>query len=183
MTAPDPVAIRRLRSAELTPVDLAQLRALFDACWPDGTFTADDVEHAMGGVHWLAMEGDRIVAHASVVPRPLEADGVPVTTGYVEGVATHPAWRRLGIATQLMTAANEHIREAYELGALSTDVQPVYEGVGWERWRGPTWVRTTDGPARTADEDDGIMVLRTPRTPALAGTEALSCDWRPGDAW
>ena len=39
------------------------------------------------------------------------------------------------------------------------------------------------GPVRTEDEDDGIMILRTSRTPALTGTEALSCEWRAGDAW
>ena len=53
----------------------------------------------MGGVHWLAEARGRIVGHASVVPRLLEADGVPLTTGYVEAVATHPDWRRRGIAT------------------------------------------------------------------------------------
>jgi hypothetical protein len=44
-------------------------------------------------------------------------------------------------------------------------------------------VRTDDGRVRTEDEDDGIMILRTPRTPPLHGTEALSCDSRAGDAW
>jgi len=53
----------------------------------------------------------------------------------------------------------------------------------WERWRGPTFVRTADGETRTEGEDDGIMILRTPRTPALALTEALSCEWRAGDVW
>ena len=59
----------------------------------------------------------------------------------------------------------------------------MYARVGWERWRGPTYVRTDGGPVRTEEEDDGIMILRTPRTPALAGTETLSCEWRAGDAW
>jgi aminoglycoside 2'-N-acetyltransferase I len=75
------------------------------------------------------------------------------------------------------------VREAYELGALSTDVPGVYTRVGWERWRGPTYVRTPRGLERTEDEDDGILVLRTPRTPPLAGIEPLSCEWRAGDCW
>lgn len=47
----------------------------------------------------------------------------------------------------------------------------------------PTSARTPHGVVRTEEEDDGIMILRTPRTPPLAGTEALSCEWRTGDAW
>ena len=94
-----------------------------------------------------------------------------------------PAWRGRGLATRLMEAADEHIRAGFELGALSTDVHGLYERLGWERWRGPTFVRTADGPVRTEDEDGGIMILRTPRTPPLTLREALSCEWRAGDAW
>ncbi len=179
----EPIAVRRVRTPDLTAADLAQLLDLFPACWPAGEFSTDDIAHAMGGVHWLAESRGRIVGHASVVPRLLEADGVPMTTGYVEAVATHPEWRRRGIARRLMTLANRYIAERFELGALSTDLHSVYAREGWERWRGPTYVRTDRGPVRTEEEDDGIMILRTPRTPALAGTEALSCEWRAGDAW
>ncbi|HYO42972.1 MAG TPA: GNAT family N-acetyltransferase [Candidatus Limnocylindrales bacterium] len=185
MTSPQPqqVPVRLVRTEDLGAADLAQLLDLFRACWPDGGFTTDDIAHAMGGVHWLAEEGGRIVGHASVVPRLLEADGVPLATGYVEAVATHPDWRHRGIASRLMEQANAYVSETFELGALSTDLHLVYARVGWEHWRGPTFVRTDAGPVRTPDEDDGIMILRTPRTPPLAGTESLSCEWRAGDAW
>jgi aminoglycoside 2'-N-acetyltransferase I len=185
MTTPHsaPVSIRRATSPELSATDLAQLLDLFGASWPDGGFAPEDVDHAMGGLHWIAEARGRIVAHASVVPRTLEADGIPLATGYVEAVATHTGWRRRGIASRLMAAADAHIVEAYALGALSTSIPTMYERLGWERWRGPTFVRTPDGPFRTADEDPGIMILRTPRTPQVRGDEALSCEWRPGDVW
>lgn len=185
MTIPDPepVAVRRVCTPELTAPDLAQLLDLFHVCWPAGEFSTDDIAHAMGGVHWLAEVRGRIAGHASVVQRLLEADGVPLATGYVEAVATHPAWRRRGIANRLLTLANEHITETFELGVLSTDLHRVYAGAGWERWHGPTYVRTDGGQVRTEDDDEGIMFLRTPRTPPLTGTEALSCEWRAGDAW
>lgn len=175
--------VRRLVSAELSTADLAGLADLFAACWPDGGFGEDDLAHAMGGVHWIADDRGRVVGHASVVPRTLEADGRPLRTGYLEAVAVLPAWRRRGLASRLLDAVDAHVREAYELGALSTGVHALYERAGWERWRGPTFVRVPEGLVRTEDEDDGIMVLRTPRTPPLAGTEPLACDWRPGDAW
>jgi aminoglycoside 2'-N-acetyltransferase I len=185
MTSPraEPVTIRRVATQDLAATDLAQLLDLFRACWPDGSFTTDDIAHAMGGVHWVAEAGGRVVGHASVVPRMLEADGVPLATGYVEAVATHPGWRRRGIASRLLEQVDGDIAGAFELGALSTGVHGVYARAGWERWRGPTFVRTDAGPVRTPEDDDGIMILRTPRTPPLAGTEALSCEWRPGDAW
>jgi aminoglycoside 2'-N-acetyltransferase I len=179
----DTTSTRRVVAGELASADLAQLMDLFAVCWPAESFTAHDLDHAVGGVHWVAEADGRIVGHASVVERMLEADGVPMRTGYVEAVATLPAWRGLGIATRLMESAGEHIRGGFELGALSTDVHRQYGRLGWERWRGPTFVRMTDGPVRTEDEDDGIMILRTPRTPALTLAEALSCEWRAGDVW
>jgi aminoglycoside 2'-N-acetyltransferase I len=185
MTTPgaDAVTIRRATSPELSAADLAQLLDLFHRCWPDGDFTPEDAEHAMGGVHWIAEADGRIIAHASVVPRTLEADGRPLATGYVEAVATHPDWRHRGLASRLMDRADAHIRDGFELGSLGTDVHGLYTRLGWEIWQGPTWVRTLAGLERTEEEDGYILVLRTPRTPPLRGTESLSCDWRPGDAW
>ena len=180
---PGGVAIRRCLTPDLAADDIAGLLELFRACWPAGEFTADDVAHAMGGVHWVAEVGGRIVGHASVVPRILEADGRPLATGYVEAVATLPAWQRRGIARHLMTLAGDYIAGSLELGSLSTGKPAVYAGLGWVRWRGTTWVRTAGGLVRTAEEDDGVMILRTPRTPPLALTGSLSCDWRPGDCW
>ena len=175
--------VRRIVSEELAPAERAQLMDLFVAAWPAEAFTADDLDHAIGGVHWVAEVDGLLVGHASVVERLLEADGRPMRTGYLEAVATLPAWRGRGIATRLLGAADEHIRAGFELGALSTGAHGLYERLGWERWRGPTFVRTADGQVRTQDEDDGIMILRTPRTPRLTLTEALSCEWRAGDAW
>jgi aminoglycoside 2'-N-acetyltransferase I len=182
--APQEVLVRRVTAEELGATDLTQLLDLFAACWPDGDFTVDDINHALGGVHWLAEGAGRIVGHASVVPRWFDVGGRRLLVGYVEAVATHPAWRRRGVASRLLGQANAHIREQFELGALSTGVGAVYSSNGWEHWRGETWVMLATGPKRTPDEDDGIMVLRTPRTPVdLDVRGPITCDWRPGDAW
>lgn len=177
------VAIRRLATEELSAAEVERLADLLRAAWPAGEFTDDDLAHAMGGVHWLAEAGDRLVGHASVVPRRLEAAGRPLATGYLEAVAVDPAWRGRGIGARLVAAAGADIRARYELGALSTGVHRLYERQGWERWRGRTFVSGPRGPERTPDEDDGVMVLRTPRTPPLTLSEDLACDPRPGDAW
>jgi aminoglycoside 2'-N-acetyltransferase I len=83
-----------------------------------------------------------------------------------------------------MREADPIIRGRYQLGALSdgSAVPGFYERLGWERWRGPTFVDATPELVRTED-DDGVMVLRTPTTGDLDLAAPLVCDWRPGDAW
>jgi len=184
MTQP---AFRECATDDLGAARLAQLLDLCRACWPDGEFTTDDLDHALGGRHFLAEADGRVVSHVAVVPRTLEVDGRPVRAGYVEAVATLPRVRQQGLATRLMTDAGRHIEAAYELGALSTDRPSFYERLGWRRWAGETWVRERDGVlTRTADEDAGIMVLATPLTsitPPLTLREQLTCASRPGDVW
>lgn len=156
------------------------------AVWPkpDDAFTDDDWEHAIGGIHVLAAGSGRIVSHGSVVPRTLEARGVPCRTGYVEAVATWPELQRRGHGSAVMREVDAIIQSNYELGALGTGEFGFYERLGWERWRGPTSVRTKDGEVRTPDEDGYVMVLRTPSTPSGLDIDApISCEWRVGDVW
>ena len=181
---PTGIRIRACATANLTDGDLAGLRALFAAAWPGGRFTEDDVRHALGGNHWIAELDGRIVSHASVVERRLDAGGHPLRTGYLEAVATLPELERRGIATRLVRRATAHIDASFELGALSTGVPAFYLRLGWQAWLGPTWVRLPSGELeRTQDDDDAILVRRTSRTPPLARTEPLTCDWRSGDVW
>ena len=177
------VTYRACSTGELGPAGLAQLLDLFGAAWPDGDFSPQDMEHACGGRHFLALVDGRIVAHASVVERALEVDGRPLRTGYVEAVATLPAWQRRGIASRLMESAAVHLRESFELGALSTGIPELYERLGWRRWEGELLVRTAAGPVPCVKEDEGVMAIATPATPPLTLRETLSCEWRPGDAW
>jgi aminoglycoside 2'-N-acetyltransferase I len=178
------VAFRACATDELGSSTVAQILDLCHACWPDGDFTQDDLEHALGGRHFLAESAGRVVSHVAVVARGLELDGLPVRAGYVEAVATLPPFRRRGLARRLMAAANAHIVAASQLGALSTGEPAIYERLGWRRWMGETWVREPDGTlTRTPDDDDGIMVLETPRTRPLNVAGRLTCDWRTGDVW
>lgn len=178
------LAYRECGSDDLGAAGLAQLLDLGRACWPDGDFTPDDLDHALGGRHFVAEADGRIIAHASVVPRRLEVDGRPLRAGYLEAVATLPRHQRQGIASRLVEAAGAHLAATYELGALSTGEHRFYERLGWHRWLGPTWVHGRDGQlTRTADEDAGIMILATPTTPPLTLAESLTCEWHAGDPW
>ena len=78
--------LRIATSASLEPADLSAIRALLDAAFA-GAFSDDDWTHALGGTHAIVEQDGAIVAHASVVPRALDAGRQRLRTGYVEGVA------------------------------------------------------------------------------------------------
>ncbi len=175
--------VRRVHSAELGPSEIEVLRALFAAAWPAGDFDETDWQHTVGGIHLLAVDDDEIRSHAAVVERDIEASGHLLDTGYVEGVATWPEHEHRGYGTAVMEAAAEVIRERYELGGLGTGIAGFYERLGWERWRGRTFVREGEDVVPTPDDDGAILILRTPRTPPLDLTAEIVCDWRIGDVW
>jgi len=180
------VQIRRVATDELTDVEIEAVRGLLWAAFADhdGGMTEDDWAHALGGVHVLIELDDEIIGHASIVERELHVGGRPLRTGYVEAVAIEPRHQRSGLGSKLMGEVGSVIQERFELGALSTGSLEFYERLGWFRWVGPTFVRTTTGLQRTPEEDDATFVLPTKTTPVdLDRSGSISCDWRSGDVW
>lgn len=161
---------------------LEDARALVFAAFSSG-FTEDDWDHALGGWHAVVVHGERVVSHAAVISRDLEVGERKFTVGYVEGVATGRALRGQGYGSRAMTEIGRIIRRNFELGALSSDAHAFYERLGWERWRGPTFVRSATGLVRTEDDDDGIMVLCFGPSAGIALTDPISCEERRGDVW
>ena len=173
--------VRIVPTHELSSAELRALRGLLDEAF-DGGFTDDDWDHTVGGLHVVVLDG-AIVSHGSVVERLLVAGDRPLRTGYVEGVATATGHRNRGHAQTVMRAVGGIIRSHHELGGLSTGLVDYYMRFGWEVWQGPTYVNAPDGPARTAEDDGGVMILRTRFTSDLDTTTRLMCDWRAGDVW
>lgn len=164
------------------------LRSFLDRAY-DESFSDDDWRHALGGRHAWCTDAQGLLAHGSVVPRTLSLGGTILEVGYVEAVAVRADARRRGIGRAVMEALEALVREDYALGALSAAVDVFYERLGWERWRGPTFVagptglRARDGWVRTAEEDGGVFVRRTARTPALDLDGPIVCEPRAGDDW
>jgi aminoglycoside 2'-N-acetyltransferase I len=181
------MTLRLVASHKLTDGESARLHELMrDAFAGDehGGFTDEDWQHALGGTHFLLEENGAIVCHASVVTRDLHVDAVPLKTAYVEAVATDPGRQRQGLGTQVMRAVGDFIDAGdWQLAALGTGSQAFYERLGWQIWRGPSFVRGASGDEATPDEDGYIMVRLTPRSPALKWDGRISCEWRPGDVW
>jgi len=174
--------VRVLTTAEASSQLLAAARILCDRAF-DGGFSDEDWAHSLGGWHALVVEGAAVVSHASVVPRDLFVDDRPFRTGYVEAVATEEGRRRSGLGTLVMMRIADVIRQHMQMGALSTGHHRFYERLGWERWRGPTYVREGDRLLRTEDEDRGVMVLRHGPGATVDLTAAIACPARAGDDW
>jgi aminoglycoside 2'-N-acetyltransferase I len=168
-------------TAQLEADSLAAARALLYEVFDD--MTEGDWEHALGGVHTLVWDGDELIGHGAVVQRRLLHGGRALRAGYVEGVAVRADRRREGHGTALVTALEQTIRGAYEIGALGTTdtAIPFYEARGWELWRGPSSALTPSGVQRTPEDDGGIYVLAAGAALDLDGE--LTCDWRDGDVW
>jgi aminoglycoside 2'-N-acetyltransferase I len=174
--------VRTAHTADLDAENLAAARAMLDEVFK-GEMTDHDWEHALGGIHALAYDGDELVGHASVIQRRLLHGGRALRTGYVEAVGVRADRRRQGHASALMDELERVIRAAYELGALgATDEAAVfYARRGWQPWQGTTFALTPTGIVRTEDDDDSVYVF--PVTAALDLAGELTCDWREGAAW
>ncbi len=155
---------------------MREVRALLDASFDD--FSDDDWAHCLGGLQVLLRDDAGPLGHAAVVPRRLWCAGQEVRAGYVEGVAVRADARRRGHGSALMAVVEA---QRYDLLALSTTDAglPFYLARGWQRWRGPTGVRTADGVVRTPEDDHPVLVLGG----SLDLDAELVCDWRPGDVW
>jgi aminoglycoside 2'-N-acetyltransferase I len=120
-----------------------------------GSFTDEDWDHALGGVHALVRVGAELVAHGSVVQRRFLHGGRSWRVGYVEAVAVAARARRRGHGAAVMAALQEVIARAYDFGALSAtdDGAPLYRSRGWQLWPAPVSTLSPSGVVRTPDED------------------------------
>jgi aminoglycoside 2'-N-acetyltransferase I len=174
--------VRIVHTADLGVATLRAARGLLDEVFA-GEMTEHDWEHALGGLHALAWEGDELIGHASVVQRRLLHGGRALRAGYVEGVGVRADRRGRGHGAAIMAALEGIVRGAYDLGALgaSDAAAGFYAARGWPRWRGPTASLTPAGIIRTEEEDGSIYVLPVALPLDLSGE--LVCDWREGDVW
>lgn len=169
-------------TAALSPSFLHDIRTLLDLAF-EGDFTDEGWDHAIGGINVWLIGSRGLISHGSLVERTLVCSGQTLHVGYVEAVATAAAHRRKGHGATVMKHIAELIRERYQLGVLSTGTHAFYKTLGWENWRGPTFVDGPCGRERTLGDDGDVMILRTSRSPRLDLDGEIVCDWRLGDVW
>ena len=133
-------------------------------------------------IHVLGHINGQLVSHALWITRWLQCATLhPWRTAYVEAVATDERYRNKGYASAVMKKLAEEIND-YDIGGLSTGSCSLYARLGWQLWRGPLFIRTSNGMIPTPEEK-GVMVLALPNTPPLDLDTPLSAEWREGELW
>ena len=141
------------------------------------------LETFVDATHLLGYYNDLLVCHALWVTRYLQAGINPVMrTAYVEAVATEAMYRSRGFASAILKYTIGVI-QGYELAALSPFSVEYYERLGWERWRGPLFIRTKEGSLMSCLDSEEVMIYRLPQTPILDLNAPLSAEWREGELW
>ncbi len=176
-------AICTVRSHDMAPAQLGDVIALCS-----DIFHLDYAYYMNLGpdrVHVLGYADGRLVSHALWLDRRLWVTSTRAATlhaAYVEGVATHPDYRRRGYGSTLMRRLqNEIVRAGYDLGALSPARVDWYERLGWVPWQGPLFI-ARDGVLQ-ATPDDCVLIYRTPRTGEIDIRQPLVGEWRPFELW
>ena len=91
--------------------------------------------------------------------------------------------QREGVGRVLMQRLQREIAARWPVAMLSTgQATAFYEALGWERWRGLSFTRTSHGvvPDR---EHGGLMVMRLDPSAVPDLLVSVTCEDRIGDAW
>ncbi len=162
-----PLTVRSTRTADLPEEVRAEvIRVCIDA------HQVEDFKNLFSflppdGLHFLGYLDDELVSHAVVTTRWLQQENLPLMkTGYIDAVATARAHQGKGYGSAVMRSLASNIPD-YDIACLETsDASGFYARLGWELWRGALAGRSEDGLIPTPDQQ-GIMILRLPRTPEL----------------
>ena len=173
-----------VESDQIDEATRSGLRTLWDRAFGDRFFSDDDADHAYGGVHVLVRDGDRLISHASAVPRRIRFGEQPWrTVGYVEAVATDPERQGEGMGRRTMERLRGEISSRWPVALLSTGrATGFYELLGWEKWRGLSYTQTATGVVPDGDHG-GLMILRLDLSVVPDLSVGVTCEDRPGDAW
>jgi aminoglycoside 2'-N-acetyltransferase I len=175
------IMYRTVSDQQLDDTQHHAIRALLDEAFAD-EFSDEDNDHAAGGVRVIAMDGAQIVGHAALVARSITIAGTLHTVGYVEGVAVLPSYQGQGIGAQIIRQITDMAQRDFDIAMLSTGEIDFYAKFGWQRFVGQSFVDDHGTIVRTADGDEGLMLLTSLHHLNQPGV-AWVCDWRTGDVW
>jgi GNAT superfamily N-acetyltransferase len=134
------------------------------------------------GLHVVAYLGERLVGHAVVTIRWLQAGSGPLLrTAYVDAVSTSPPDQGRGIGSAVMRHLASLIGDC-DIACLETDRVAFYGRLGWEEWRGSLGGRSAVGFIPTPDQS-GVMILRLARTPNLDLHQLLTIEAQTRRIW
>lgn len=180
---PDDVSVTTAKTEDLAAPVRAAIVALCVAAFDEPDFLNLFTYVPSGGMHFLAYCGGELVSHAMVTTRWLQPAGLPILkTAWVDAMGTAPAFQGRGCGSIVMRRLAEVAAGAYEIGGLQTERIGFYTRLGWEKWRGPLAGRSQEGLVPTPTQE-GVMVLRLPRTPVLDLDTQLTIECQTERIW
>jgi len=161
--------------------NLAAIKNLLSDAY-EGDFSEEDWLHSFGGVRFLGILNNEIVAHGAIVAREVLINEKKTTIGYLEAIAVASKHQGQGIGRELLSSMSEFCASRYQISMLSTDEFNFYSNFGWKQFKGKSGVSIDDQVILTPDEDEGLMYLIGK---AGFSQEILTayCDPREGDHW
>lgn len=136
MTQP---TITILNPSEVTP----DLRCRMDEL-DQIAFKEDADDPLLAGIQWASSQewfvlgwmDSELASELCLLTREISVGKEKLRVVGVGGVATHPRWRRQGLASALLRATEtymkEKIRVPFGLLVCSNETRPLYEGLGWQ---------------------------------------------------
>lgn len=102
--------------------------------WPSMGFDYPHVYHPgnLDNIRVVLRDG-RVVASVGIYSTVVRTPRGEISVGGINAVATHPDFRRLGLASAVMTDAHARMRaEGHQIALLGTGIQDFYRRLGWE---------------------------------------------------
>ncbi|MET7477439.1 GNAT family N-acetyltransferase [Streptomyces sp. NPDC005648] len=177
----EPVTVQVRHTEELSEKELHELRKMlvevFGARYDDNAW-----DHCLGGIHYLLRYGDKLVAHGALVPRYMRQGDRVLRGMYGESMATLDDWCHRGFGSTIVAMATAEIRLNYDIGVFAASKYSFYERLGWDKWRGQTFVETEHG-IEARGPDRGAVMFRLPRHSTVDPDGDLITNLRSGDPW
>ncbi|MFC8671086.1 GNAT family N-acetyltransferase [Streptomyces griseorubiginosus] len=178
----EPVSVHVRHTEKLDEKELKELKGMLESVFGKERYTQESWEHCLGGIHYLLRYGDKLVAHGALVPRYLRQGDMELRGVYGESMATLSDWRNLGFGTAIVALATAEIRRNYDIGVFAGSRYGFYRRLGWDKWRGPTFVETARG-IELKGPDRGAVMFWLPDHSIVDPDADLTTISRSGDDW
>lgn len=146
--------------SSISEPQLQEIDALLKLAFMDEVDSGFDWDQP--NLHLTAISVDKVVSHVGMLSRQIQVGSQIVSVGGISDVATHPDWRRRGIAYILMKFAGDYLRKArqHQFAMLFCNESLIhyYEACGFHKTDAPLYI-TSRGKRLKLEEIKMIMPI------------------------